>query len=191
MTRYDRLLVLCIGSVIAVCLVVLMQVTPPAPEYAARPVPAAPPRVTTTAEPVVSAVSVPEPAAPAALSATTAPRETTGAPAGSGSIARWYALADCESGEWARSGDPTSARPGSARWDDRRNGYEGGVHFLPDTWRRAGGHVFAAHAYQATALEQIEVARTWLARTSVRQWPTCGPAVGLTMADAAKGEVQP
>ena len=85
MSRYDRLLVLCIGSVIAACLVVLMQVTPPAPEYAARPFPSsALPPATTSVERPVRAVEIPEPAAPAALSASAAPRETTGATAGSG-----------------------------------------------------------------------------------------------------------
>lgn len=34
------------------------------------------------------------------------------------------------------------------------------------------------------AREQVVVAKRWLARTSPKQWPTCGRRVGLTKAAA-------
>ena len=43
----------------------------------------------------------------------------------------------------------------------------------------------AVTANLATREQQITVAKAWLARTSVRQWPICGPRSGLTMGDAA------
>lgn len=100
----------------------------------------------------------------------------------------WQRVADCESGEWTRRGDPSSARPGSANWQDNRGGYEGGLHWLPSTWRRAGGHAYAVHAYDATPAQQILVAQLWLGLTSVYQWPTCGPAMGLRDSDGIQGE---
>lgn len=88
----------------------------------------------------------------------------------------WTRLADCESGAWDRDGDPI---PGSANWTDQRGGYEGGLHFAPSTWVRAGGARYAPHAYDATPAEQIAVAKAWLARTSPEQWPVCSKKVGL------------
>lgn len=152
---------------------------------------AAPPSATTT-EQTVRAVSIPEPTVPSTTTTRQVATTQGTNPAvdvervGSGDI--WRRVADCESGEWTRKGDPSSARPGSATWNDARGPYEGGLHFLPSTWERAGGHIFALHAYDATPDEQISVAMTWLSRTSVKQWPRCGPAMELTMADAIKGE---
>ena len=82
----------------------------------------------------------------------------------------WLALASCESG---------------GRWSLAEGGHEGGLQFLNSTWIAAGGRRFAEHAYEATREQQIEIARGWLRRTSLRQWPVCGPRVGLTLADAA------
>jgi hypothetical protein len=79
----------------------------------------------------------------------------------SGSI--WDLIAQCESG---------------GRWDDRRGGYEGGLHFLNSTWLRAGGGRYALHAYDATREQQIEIAQSWLERTSWSQWPVCSRKVG-------------
>jgi hypothetical protein len=87
----------------------------------------------------------------------------------------WDAVADCESGDWDADGNVIA---GTARWDDRRDGYEGGVHWLHSTWIRAGGGRFAVHANDATREEQIEVANDWLARTSWSQWPVCSRKVG-------------
>lgn len=78
--------------------------------------------------------------------------------------ATWDSLAGCESG---------------GRWDDQRGRYEGGLHFLNDTWRRAGGLVYAAHAYLATKAQQITIAASWLRRTSWAQWPECSRKLGL------------
>ncbi|MCU1488250.1 MAG: Resuscitation-promoting factor Rpf1 [Actinomycetia bacterium] len=79
-------------------------------------------------------------------------------------LSTWDALARCESG---------------GNWADTRGGYEGGVHFMHDTWVRAGGRRFAEHAYLATRLQQIEIAASWLRRTSWRQWPSCSLQLGL------------
>jgi hypothetical protein len=77
----------------------------------------------------------------------------------------WDRVAACESG---------------GRWNDTRGGYEGGVHFLNDTWLRAGGRRFAEHAYEATREQQIEIAQSWLERTSWHsQWPVCSRRLGL------------
>lgn len=88
-------------------------------------------------------------------------------------------VADCESGDWIHHTDGTTTFvAGSARWDDQRGGYEGGLHFLNSTWLRAGGARYAAHAFLATAAQQIEIARAWLARTSWARWPKCSRLVG-------------
>lgn len=79
-------------------------------------------------------------------------------------LSTWDALARCESG---------------GNWADTRGGYEGGLHFLHSTWVRAGGRRFAEHAYLATRLQQIEIAVSWLRRTSWRQWPECSRRLGL------------
>lgn len=88
----------------------------------------------------------------------------------------WRRLAACESGQ---------------RWD-YVGVHHGGLQFLPATWRTARqryhdrtGVWVPEFAYQASAEQQIAVAKVWLSLTSVRQWPVCGPRVGLTMADAA------
>lgn len=90
----------------------------------------------------------------------------------------WDRIADCESGEWDANGDPI---PGSARWDDQRNGYEGGLHWLPSTWddaRTLSGLDVPTRAWQATREQQIAVAEVWLAATSWDQWPKCSTKVG-------------
>lgn len=87
----------------------------------------------------------------------------------------WDRLAECES-----AGKLTPSSPWKpVNWDDTRGGYEGGLHFTHDTWVRAGGRRFAEHAYQATRLQQIQIAASWLRRTSWRQWPSCSRQLGL------------
>ena len=142
--------------------------------------------------PEVRAAQVPELVAPSpTTTAVVTPErnpagEVTATSSGpSDPLAVWYRLADCESGDWNRDGHPIA---GTARWDAQGGRHEGGLQFLPSTWRQAGGNAIAGHAYEATAGEQITVARIWLGRTSVSQWPVCGPKVGLTMADALKGD---
>jgi hypothetical protein len=81
----------------------------------------------------------------------------------------WGALAECESG---------------GRWDyNGSSGFDGGLQFLPSTWRTArslvrGASVYA-YAYQAPAIVQVRVAQAWLARTSWSQWPVCSRKLGL------------
>lgn len=98
--------------------------------------------------------------------ARTAPTERTTMRAASAGVSdeTWDRIAACESGQ---------------RWDDTRGGYEGGLHFAHDTWVRAGGRQFAEHAYQASREQQIQVANSWLARTSWAQWPACSRKLGL------------
>lgn len=89
--------------------------------------------------------------------------------------ATWDRMAHCES-----AGRKTPASPKLyVNWDDRRHGYEGGLHFMPSTWRLAGGLRHAAHAYLATRRQQIDIANAWLARTSWAQWPSCSLQLGL------------
>lgn len=76
----------------------------------------------------------------------------------------WDRIAACESGgNWSHSGGT----------------YEGGLQFLPSTWRAAGGTRYAPHAYQASREQQIEIASHWLAQTSWRQWPVCSRKAGV------------
>ena len=75
----------------------------------------------------------------------------------------WDAIAQCESG---------------GNWADTRGGYEGGLHFMWTTWVQAGGRKYAEHAYDATREQQIEIAQSWLERTSWDQWPVCSRKVG-------------
>ena len=89
----------------------------------------------------------------------------------------WDRLADCESGDRDRHGNPI---PGTARWNTNTgNGYFGGLQFSADTWRRAGGTRFAPYAHQATRTQQITIASAWLARTRWAQWPDCSRRLGL------------
>lgn len=92
----------------------------------------------------------------------------------------WRQIADCETG-----GDSTPGRaPYHARWRyDGRSGFDGGLQFLPSTWTAARKPVSAAQSYryawQAPAWVQVAVARSWLRRTSWRQWPRCSRTVGV------------
>lgn len=77
----------------------------------------------------------------------------------------WDRLAQCEStGNWSYNGS---------------SGYDGGLQFLPSTWRAAGGTRYAPYAYLATREQQIAVAESWLAKTSWSQWPACSRKLGL------------
>lgn len=94
---------------------------------------------------------------------------------------RWLALADCESGD----GD---GRAPYSMTDDYRGLHHGALQWHPDTWtraRRMSGLPVAASAADAPFVDEVAVAKVWLRATSPRQWPVCGPKVGLTMADAA------
>lgn len=80
----------------------------------------------------------------------------------------WRALAQCES---------------SGNWADTAGEYEGGVQFLNSTWLSYGGGRYAQHAYDATPLEQVTIARKVLNADGPSQWPVCGPRVGLQRGD--------
>jgi hypothetical protein len=139
---------------------------------------------------LIPAVTITKPTTTTTLVATTStsmPRSHETAPtappaaAPTGDI--WDRLADCESGEWDANRQPI---PGTADWASTSDGYEGGVHFMHSTWLGGGGGRYAPHANLATREQQIDIAKTVLRGSSVRQqWPVCGPKVGLSMAAAA------
>jgi len=85
-----------------------------------------------------------------------------------GITAVWRALAQCES---------------SGNWHDTAGEYEGGVQLLNSTSLAYGGGVYARHAYDATPIEQVTVARRLLDADGPDQWPVCGPRVGLRRGD--------
>lgn len=116
---------------------------------------------TTTTTPPTTTTTSSSTTAPARTARTAPSKRPTIRAVQAGNI--WDRVAQCESG---------------GRWDDTRGQYEGGLHFLHDTWVRAGGRRFAEHAYQATREQQIEIAQGWLERTSWAQWPVCSRKVG-------------
>ncbi len=88
----------------------------------------------------------------------------------------WLQLVDCE------SGDGDGKPPYRASW--HVNGYfDGGLQYLPSTWRQARRLVPAARhigfAYQASPRVQVEVSKRWLRVTSWLQWPRCSRMLGL------------
>ena len=89
----------------------------------------------------------------------------------------WPPLADCESGEWDRNGVPIA---GSARWDDTRDGYSGGLHFTAQTWTAFRPVSFPPAAAQATVAEQEIVAERVLAAQGWNAWPVCSRKLNLT-----------
>lgn len=99
------------------------------------------------------------------------------APAPGSNYERFLRLADCETGDRYRdAAGKLRFVPGSARWDaNTGNGYYGGLQFLADTWRRAGG---TGLPHQHSRDTQIAIAESWLARTSWSQWPACSRALG-------------
>jgi len=80
--------------------------------------------------------------------------------AGTATAHDWSGVARCESG---------------GNWHiHTANGFEGGVQFLPSTWRAVKAPYDPPHAYQASAGEQIRAAERLLARAGRGQWPVCG-----------------
>jgi resuscitation-promoting factor RpfA len=72
----------------------------------------------------------------------------------------WDQVARCESGgDWAI---------------DTGNGYQGGLQFLPTTWKGYGGDDFAESAQLASKEQQIAVAERVLASQGRGAWPVCG-----------------
>ena len=77
----------------------------------------------------------------------------------------WDRLAQCESGgNWSYNGG---------------SGYDGGLQFLPSTWRAYGGQDFADAAWQASREQQIAVAERVLDDVGWGAWPTCSRRLGL------------
>jgi hypothetical protein len=97
--------------------------------------------------------------------ATTAPATTHGSSRTLSSSSPWDSVAACESGgNWAYSGS---------------SGFEGGLQFLNSTWIANGGGKYAAHAYDATREQQIEIAERVLSASGWDQWPACSAKLGL------------
>jgi len=72
----------------------------------------------------------------------------------------WDLIAACESGQ---------------RWSLNTGTFDGGLQFLPSTWRSWGGTDFAPYAWQATRAEQITVAnRSGRTDPWLKPWPVCG-----------------
>jgi hypothetical protein len=75
----------------------------------------------------------------------------------------WDRIAACESGQ---------------RWSLNTGLYDGGLQFLPSTWRSWGGTDFAPYAYMATREEQITIAnrstRSRVGEPWLSPWPVCG-----------------
>lgn len=113
-------------------------------------------------------------------------RSPTGHSASSGRAPRyegvvpqpWQSLADCESGDRYMEDGRIHIVPNTARWHIEGL-HSGGLQFAYDTWRRAGGTRFAPTAGAATPMQQVEIAKAWLARTSWAQWPNCSRILGL------------
>ena len=59
------------------------------------------------------------------------------------------------------------------------SGYDGGLQFLPATWRAYGGRDFAEYAYQASREQQITVANRVLDDVGWGAWPACSRKLGL------------
>lgn len=143
--------------------------------------PAAEATVTTSTPPSPPVASTSVTAARAG-SVTTSPIESASpASAGDGHAAgartwTWDELADCESGDWDADRNPIA---GTARWDDSRGGYEGGVHFAPSTWDGYRPDGFPDAAYDATRDQQIVVAELVLDDQGPGAWPTCSYKVGM------------
>jgi hypothetical protein len=72
----------------------------------------------------------------------------------------WELIAACES---------------SGRWHLNTGRFDGGLQFLPSTWRAHGGTTYAPTADKATKAQQIDIANRlssggdWL-----KPWPVCG-----------------
>lgn len=92
-------------------------------------------------------------------------------------VSVWVKVADCE------TGDGDGRPPYRADWGyNGRSGFDGGLQFLPSTWRMAAGSTLLRrypYAYMAPAHVQIAVADAWLHRTSWGQWPACARKLGL------------
>lgn len=76
------------------------------------------------------------------------------------------------------SWDSIAACESSGNWSIHTGNFEGGLQFLPSTWKAYGGGQYAAHAYQATREQQISIAQKVLAGQGIGAWPLCGKRAG-------------
>ncbi len=95
----------------------------------------------------------------------------------------WERLADCESGEWDRDGEP---KPDSARWDygldfDHGDHFQGGLNFHPTTWDAYRDSDMPAHAGRATQVEEIVIAERVLDDQGWDAWPVCSEKMDLAV----------
>ena len=95
----------------------------------------------------------------------------------------WERLADCESGEWDRNGEP---KPDSARWDygldfDHGDHFQGGLNFHPTTWDAYRDPDMPAHAGRATQVEEIVIAERVLDDQGWDAWPVCSEKMDLAV----------
>lgn len=93
----------------------------------------------------------------------------------------WQRLADCESGDWSRHGEP---KPDTARWDyglefDHGDHFEGGLNFHPETWDDFRDPDMPEHAGAASRATEIEVAERVLEEQGWDAWPVCSEVVGV------------
>lgn len=137
-----------------------VAVTAPSPTTVVPPPPATS-TTTATTPPPVAVTSAPSTAAPVVVD---------------GDGWTWDELADCESGEWNAQRQPI---PGTARWDDHRSGYEGGLHFAPPTWDANKPDGYPDGAHQATREQQIVVGEIVLDRQGPGAWPVCSRKAGM------------
>lgn len=93
----------------------------------------------------------------------------------------WQRLADCESGDWSRGGEP---KPETARWDyglefDHGDHFEGGLNFHPETWDAFRDPDMPEHAGAATRATEVEVAERVLEEQGWEAWPVCSEVVDV------------
>lgn len=101
----------------------------------------------------------------------------------------WDALADCESGNRDRNGDVIE---GTARWWYGDPNYQhpswgltlfhGGLQFLPATWNWVAPMVLddpPDYAWQATQVQQVQVAIRTQELQGWEAWPNCSKKIGL------------
>lgn len=180
-TGDSRLGVLTVAALaIVIPLVLLMRAASPAPIVPDPPADMTLIATTSTSTSTTVAPTTTTVAATTTTSTSTTTSSTTTAPAPVRAATitgvDWDYLADCESGEWDAQKRPIR---GTARWNDRRNGYEGGVHFAPSTWDGFRPADFPEAAYLASREQQILVAERVLAKQGPGAWPTCSYKVGM------------